>query len=182
MQAVGAIQIQRRRAEQGRQLAGRRAPQQIHLEKSFLSVDEAGGAGDIKPVGATDDRYAQRVAFDNGRRAQSGQYRRAIQLRQAAVQSAIQPDGAAGQQRQQADTDLRRPVAPPKAKPRPVSSCVHAMSLQKGGNRSLSLQDVKLPDGGPCYHSSARAGAVRVSLTRSYNNSRGDPHDQSCFR
>ena len=81
MQAMSAIQIQRRRAEQGRQLASRRAPQQIHLKKPFLGVDEAGGAGDIEPVGAADERYAQRVAFDGGRRAQSGQYRRAIQLR-----------------------------------------------------------------------------------------------------
>lgn len=86
VQAVGAVQLQRHRAEQSRQFARRRAPLQVHLKEPLLGVDEAGGPSHIQPVVAEDGRDAQCIALDGDRGAQAGQHRPAVQPGQAAVQ------------------------------------------------------------------------------------------------
>ncbi|MDV7399478.1 hypothetical protein RZS08_49150, partial [Arthrospira platensis SPKY1] len=69
VEAIVSIQVQRGGAEQFRQFAGRHAPQQVHLEKSLLRMNEPGGAGDVQPGCTLDCGDAQRIALDDDRRA-----------------------------------------------------------------------------------------------------------------
>ena len=75
-------------------------------------MDKTGGAGHIQPGFAMDCRNAQGIAFDADRRAQPGQRRRAIQLRQAAMQLDIEPTAASNQQCQQTEAGQQRPAPP----------------------------------------------------------------------
>ncbi len=77
------------------QLAGRVAPQQIHLKIAILTVHESQGIGHVGAVLGADRGNAQRVALDrHGRRdVAAGDF--AIELRQAAGQLAANPDGQA---------------------------------------------------------------------------------------
>ena len=70
-QAVHAhllVAVDRDLAEQRRQFAGGRAPQQVHFEETFLRVHEAQGPGGVDFVGCIDGDDAQGVAADRHRR------------------------------------------------------------------------------------------------------------------
>ena len=89
VQPVRAVERQRLGAEQLGQLAGARAPHQVHLKKALLSMDKAGGVGQVDAVGRRQQRHPARVARHRDDAGQSGVAAHPVQLRQAAPQ--IQP-------------------------------------------------------------------------------------------
>ena len=86
VRAVAPVEVERDRAEQLRQLAGRGAAHQVHLEIAFLRMHVAERAQCVGFVGGVDGDHAQRVAFDSHRRRQPVQRQFAVQRRQAAAQ------------------------------------------------------------------------------------------------
>ena len=71
MHAHAFVDVQRARADQAGQLAGRLAALQIHLEEPILRVEEAERAGHVFARRAGDGRHAERVAIDADRSTSS---------------------------------------------------------------------------------------------------------------
>ena len=78
------------RTEEFPKLSRRGAPQEVHLKKAILTVDEAGRAGDVSPAAAPDGRYAVAIAFDGHRPRQACHANFAVQHRQAAGSEPMQ--------------------------------------------------------------------------------------------
>ena len=84
--APALVGLHRDRAEQPRQLAGRGAAQQVHLEVAFLRMHVAERAHGVGFAGGVDGHRAEGVALQGGFRRQAGQAHCAIQRRQARAQ------------------------------------------------------------------------------------------------
>ena len=104
MHAHRAVAGQGAFAEQLRQLARRRATQQVHLEEAFLCMQVTQGTDRIGLVGGAHGGRAQGVAFHRHRRRQAGQVQFAVQRGQAAAQR----PGAGGEDQQQHDQHHRK--------------------------------------------------------------------------
>jgi len=97
---VAAVGVQRNRAEQRGELPRRGAPQQIHLEITFLRVYVTERAHGVVLVPGVDGDHAQGIALDGERRGQAGQIDLTIELRQAAAQQSPQGQGQDDEQQQ----------------------------------------------------------------------------------
>ena len=95
MHADLVIDVERARADQRRQFAGRLAALQIHLEESILRVKETERARDIFARRAGDRRHAERVAIDAHLRRQAADGGGAIELRQAGAHLRSRVEAAA---------------------------------------------------------------------------------------
>ena len=78
MQARFFVHFECPDAHQARQLTGRLAPLQIHLEKAILRVQEAEGSRDVLAGFGGDGWHAERIALDSYRRRQAGDRRRTV--------------------------------------------------------------------------------------------------------
>ena len=77
------IDVERARPHQPRQLAGRLAPLQIHLEEPILRVQESERPRRILARVRGDRRHSEHVAIDADIRGQTGDRRGAVNERQA---------------------------------------------------------------------------------------------------
>ena len=93
-----AILLERHRTEQFRELPGREAPREVHLEEAILGVEEAGGEGKIAPIGGLDRRHAARIAGDAYRGGELGLSQLPVEPRQRAAQAQV---GAQQERKQQ---------------------------------------------------------------------------------
>ena len=79
--AARPVHSDSRRADQPGEFAGARAAQQIHLEKTFLRVDETQAARQILARGGGERGHAACIARDLDRRAEAGERMAAVQGR-----------------------------------------------------------------------------------------------------
>ena len=93
-----AILLECHRTEEFRELPGREAPREVHLEEAILGVEEAGGEGKIAPIGGLDRRHAARIAGDAHRGGELGLSQLPVELRQRAAQAQV---GAQQERKQQ---------------------------------------------------------------------------------
>ena len=114
MDADPLVGIERRSAEQVRELAGGQPPQRIHLEEAFLAMQKAEREGDVLPALAGDDRHALGIAGDGDRGGQAGRLDPAFQLRLGHLQHPGQIGG--GKQDQQQDR-AQQPLPDPERAP-----------------------------------------------------------------
>jgi len=91
-------------ADQRREFSRRAAPRQIHLKEAVLCVEEAGGAGDVRPSPPANRRNAERVAPDGDRCRQSRELMAAVEKGQTRLELMSRPEhGAHPQHRQEYD-------------------------------------------------------------------------------
>ena len=90
-----AVHLERGAPDERRELAGRAAPQEVHLEEALLRVQEAGGARHVEAAAAAHDRHPERVALDPHRRAEAGHRALAFHLREARAQPRVEVRAAA---------------------------------------------------------------------------------------
>jgi hypothetical protein len=80
--ALLAVVVDERRAEQFGEVAGAGAAEGVHLPEAVLRGDVALGEEQVVECGGVDGRDALRVAGDGDRRGKPGDVDRAIELRQ----------------------------------------------------------------------------------------------------
>src|SRR5262245_18271990 len=66
------VVVERKAAEDLRELTGRKAPREVHLEEPILCMHVADRPGDIGSLRAANQRHTERVAFDRDRAGNSG--------------------------------------------------------------------------------------------------------------
>ena len=91
MHADLAIERQRARADQRRQLTGGAPAREVHLEEAVLGVDETDGTRHIGARAAAYGRDAEGIARDRDRLRESCDLAFAVELRQAATQLGSRP-------------------------------------------------------------------------------------------
>ena len=113
MQAQLPVCRDRRRAEQGREFAGRLAPKEVHLEKTVLGVHETGGAGEIFSIACGHGRHTVGVALHRDGPAEPGQFDLSVQRRQAGAQDPPRGSGAGNENRRDDDNGPTQEMHPP---------------------------------------------------------------------
>jgi hypothetical protein len=84
VQACGPVSLESGGAEELGELAGAPSSQEIHLEETLLSVDEAKGLRHIASIASTDGGNPEGVAFDGDGGRKPGYLDLAFELGQAA--------------------------------------------------------------------------------------------------
>ena len=98
VQPVGPVERHGGGPEKLGEFARAVAPHQVHLEKTFLCVNIAGGAGHVGTCGAGEGRHTERVALDFHGAGEPRQRPDAVERRQAGADAP--PDRADRNQRQ----------------------------------------------------------------------------------
>ena len=111
MDANLAVELEGGRSHQLRDLAGRTAALQVHLEEALLPVQEAEGPRHVSPGGAGHARHAVGVAFDAHGSGQPLEGLLALELGEARAHAARQPESAGGHGKERDAKDDDRDTA-----------------------------------------------------------------------
>ena len=102
VKSVAFVSIDRYLTDDFGQLAGRLTTDQVHLEKSILTVREPGRKRQVLAVDRRNRRYARRVPFNRHPGMQPVNPQVPVQLRQACTHKQEQDDGENSNTRKQA--------------------------------------------------------------------------------
>jgi len=104
------VELQRRAAEQGRQLAGRLTAHQIHLEEALLRMHETHRPGHGGATVRRNGHHADLVPRDADLLVQPGNRHYAIEDRQAGAQLPVRPGQQHSRQQYREQRQASRPL------------------------------------------------------------------------